>query len=125
MSHYRHVRIRFVAVRDSSRRQSLLSRRTSVGLVSMRPRDRSDVVPGFPEPAKQPPLRPPHIGERCRVEGVLHDYLGAAVVPGGEDILHVFARREWLPGSGEQPPVTLVGPEDLETSVSLIRRSAL
>lgn len=58
------------------------------------------------------------------MEGVLHDYLGASSVPGSDEIFHVFARREWLPDIGEQPPITLVRPEDPDPSVRLIHRSA-
>ena len=48
------------------------------------------------------------IGLRYRVEGILHEYLGPARLPGGSDIAHVFLRNEWRPNTPGQLPITLV-----------------
>ena len=65
------------------------------------------------------------IGQRCRVEGVLHAYLGPAYLNGEAELVHVFARREWRPGTPGQLPVSLVRDPDLADLVIPIQRSLL
>lgn len=62
------------------------------------------------------------VDQRCRVDGVLHAYLGAAHLDGEEEVLHAFARCEWRPNTPGQLPVTLVREVDLADSVVPICR---
>ena len=64
------------------------------------------------------------IGDSCRVDGVIHSYLGDAHLPDGEGIVYVFARREWLPDTPGQLPVTLVR-DDMTSSVTLTGRDSV
>jgi hypothetical protein len=48
------------------------------------------------------------IGLRYRVDGILHEYLGRASLPGSDSIAHVFIRNEWRPDTPNQLPLTLV-----------------
>lgn len=68
---------------------------------------------------RSPRLR---VDQRCRVDGVLHAYLGAAHLDGEDETLHAFARCEWRPNTPGQLPVTLVREDDLADSVVPIRR---
>lgn len=58
------------------------------------------------------------IGIRYRVDGVLHEYLGPARLPGESDIAHVFMRNEWLPDTPGQLTLTLVADQDVDEMVT-------
>lgn len=58
------------------------------------------------------------IGLRYRVEGILHEYLGPARLPGGSGLAHVFLRNEWRPNTPGQLPLTLVGEDDVDDAVT-------
>lgn len=58
------------------------------------------------------------IGLRCRVEGILHEYLGPARLPGGSEIAHVFLRNEWRPDTPGQLPLTLVEDSSVDEVVT-------
>lgn len=58
------------------------------------------------------------IGLRYRVEGILHEYLGPARLPGGSEIAHVFLRNEWRPDSAGQLPLTLVEESTVDALVT-------
>ena len=51
------------------------------------------------------------------MEGVLHEYLGAARLPGERQVVHVFLRNEWRPSTVDQLPLTLVSEATLKQSV--------
>ena len=57
------------------------------------------------------------VGLRYRVEGILHEYLGPARLPGGSDIAHVFLRNEWRPNTPGQLPLTIVEESAVDKSV--------
>jgi hypothetical protein len=61
------------------------------------------------------------IGLRYRVEGILHEYLGPARLPGGSDIAHVFLRNEWRPDTPGQLPLTLVQETEVDQLVTKTR----
>lgn len=61
------------------------------------------------------------IGLRYRVEGILHEYLGPARLPGGSDIAHVFLRNEWRPNTPDQLPLTLVEESKVDETVATTR----
>lgn len=61
------------------------------------------------------------IGLRYRVEGILHEYLGPARLPGGADIAHVFLRNEWRPNTPGQLPLTLVEEANVDKVVTKTR----
>jgi len=61
------------------------------------------------------------IGLRYRVEGILHEYLGPARLPGGSDIAHVFLRNEWRPNTPGQLPLTLVEESTIDEVVTRTR----
>lgn len=61
------------------------------------------------------------IGLRYRVEGILHEYLGPAFLPGGSDIAHVFLRNEWRPDTPGQLPLTLVRESTVDEVVTKTR----
>jgi len=61
------------------------------------------------------------IGLRYRVEGILHEYLGPACLPGGSDIAHVFLRNEWRPNTPGQLPITLVEESTVDDVVTKTR----
>lgn len=61
------------------------------------------------------------IGLRYRVEGILHEYLGPARLPGGSDIAHVFLRNEWRPNTPGQLPLTLVEESKVDETVAKTR----
>lgn len=61
------------------------------------------------------------IGLRYRVDGILHEYLGPALLPGGTDVAHVFLRNEWRPNTLGQLPLTLVDETGLDESVAKAR----
>jgi hypothetical protein len=65
------------------------------------------------------------IGQRCRVDGVLHTYLGPAHLRDVDSPVHVFHRDEWRPYTPDQLPVSLVRERDLLASVTPIQRSFL
>jgi hypothetical protein len=77
------------------------------------PHDRS------PEPIEDRSGRRIRVQDRCRIDGAAHVYLGPADLPDSEVIVHVFARREWRPGTGRQPRFTLVR-DDAISLVTLI-----
>lgn len=58
------------------------------------------------------------VGLRYRVEGILHEYLGPARLPGGSDIAHVFLRNEWRPDTPGQLPLTLVKESEVDEAVT-------
>lgn len=60
------------------------------------------------------------VGLRYRVEGILHEYLGPARLPGGE-IAHVFLRNEWRPDTQGQLPLTLVEESTVDEVVTKTR----
>jgi hypothetical protein len=61
------------------------------------------------------------IGLRYRVEGILHEYLGPARLPGESGIAHVFLRNEWRPNTPDQLPLTLVEASAVEAVVTKTR----
>lgn len=61
------------------------------------------------------------IGLRYRVEGILHEYLGPARLPGGSEIAHVFLRNEWRPDTSGQLPLTLVEESTVDELVTNTR----
>jgi hypothetical protein len=61
------------------------------------------------------------IGLRYRVEGILHEYLGPARLPGGSEIAHVFLRNEWRPDTPGQLPLTLVEESTVDELVTKTR----
>lgn len=61
------------------------------------------------------------IGLRYRVEGILHEYLGPARLPGGSAIAHVFLRNEWRPDTPGQLPLTLVVESTVDEVVTTTR----
>jgi hypothetical protein len=61
------------------------------------------------------------IGLRYRVEGILHEYLGPARLPGESGIAHVFLRNEWRPNTPGQLPLTLVEASAVEAVVTKTR----
>lgn len=61
------------------------------------------------------------VGLRYRVEGVLHEYLGPAQLPGGSEIAHVFLRNEWRPDTLGQLPLTLVEESTVDEVVTKTR----
>lgn len=61
------------------------------------------------------------VGLRYRVEGILHEYLGPARLPGRSDIAHVFLRNEWRPNTAGQLPITLVGETEVDRLVTKTR----
>ena len=61
------------------------------------------------------------IGLRYRVEGILHEYLGTARLPGGSEIAHVFLRNEWRPHTPDQLPLTLVEESTVDEVVTKTR----
>lgn len=61
------------------------------------------------------------IGLRYRVEGILHEYLGPALLPGGSDIAHVFLRNEWRSETPGQLPLTLVEESKVDRVVTKTR----
>lgn len=65
------------------------------------------------------------VDQRCRVDGILHAYLGPAHLDDEEELLHAFARCEWRPNAPDQLLVTLVRDRDLAASVVPIRRSRI
>lgn len=65
------------------------------------------------------------VDQRCRVDGILHVYLGPTRLDDDEDLLHAFARCEWRPNTPDQLPVTLVRHTDLAASVAPTRRSPI
>jgi hypothetical protein len=69
--------------------------------------------------SRSPRLR---IDQRCRVDGVLHAYLGPTHLADEGELLHAFARCEWRPNTPGQLPVTVVRDSDLAASVVPIRR---
>ena len=69
---------------------------------------------------KSPRLR---IDQRCRVDGVMHAYLGCARLDG--ELLHVFARCEWRPDTPDQQAVSLVRDTDLGAAVVPLRGSLI
>jgi hypothetical protein len=58
------------------------------------------------------------IGLRYRVEGILHEYLGTALLPEGSAVAHVFLRNEWRPDTPGQHPLTLVDEATVEQTVT-------
>lgn len=58
------------------------------------------------------------IGLRYRVEGILHEYLGPARLPGGSELAHVFLRNEWRPNTPGQLPLTIVAEPEVDDTVS-------
>jgi hypothetical protein len=62
-------------------------------------------------------------GARYRVDGVLHEYLGEAMVPDAGRKGHVFLRSEWRPFIEDQLPLTIVNSQDVDRLVSLPRRA--
>lgn len=77
------------------------------------PHDRS------PEPIEDRFGRRIHVKDRCGIDGVAHIYLGKANLPDREEIVYVFARREWQPDTDCQQPLTLVRYDEI-LSVTLI-----
>lgn len=65
------------------------------------------------------------VGQRCRVNGVLHTYLGPAHLDDTKTVVHVFHRDEWRPQTPDQLGVTLVRDRDLTTSVTRVQTSML
>jgi hypothetical protein len=61
------------------------------------------------------------IGLRYRVEGILHEYLGPARLPGRSEIAHVFLRNEWRPDTPGQLPLTLVEESTVDELVTKAR----
>jgi len=61
------------------------------------------------------------IGLRYRVEGVLHEYLGPARLPGESALAHVFLRNEWRPDTPGQLPLTLVEESEVDMAVTKTR----
>jgi hypothetical protein len=55
---------------------------------------------------------------RYFVDGILHEYLGVARLPGGEGIAHVFLLNEWRPDSAGRLPLALVDEGGLGESVA-------
>ena len=61
------------------------------------------------------------IGLRYRVEGILHEYLGSALLPDSTQVAHVFLRNEWRPNTPNQLPLTLVHEADVGHTVAMTR----
>ena len=61
------------------------------------------------------------IGLRYRVDGILHEYLGEAVLPHANTTAHVFLRNEWRPNTPDQLPLTIVRTSDIEEAVTPTR----
>jgi len=61
------------------------------------------------------------IGLRYRVGGILHEYIGDALLPDGTGVAHVFLRNEWRPNTAHQLPLTLIREDDVELSVEKSR----
>jgi hypothetical protein len=61
------------------------------------------------------------IGLRYRVDGILHEYLGRAFLPGSDRIAHVFLRNEWRPDTPDQLPLTLVDDSQADEMVTPTR----
>ena len=62
------------------------------------------------------------VGQRVRVNGSLHSYLGTTSLDSIDEPIHVFVREEWRPEPGERSSVTLVEAQDMATSVTPIRQ---
>jgi hypothetical protein len=61
------------------------------------------------------------IGLRYRVNGILHEYLGEAVLPHSNTTAHVFLRNEWRPNTPDQLPLTIVRTSDVGKTVTPTR----
>jgi len=61
------------------------------------------------------------IGLRYRVGGILHEYLGEALLPDESGVAHVFLRNEWRPNTAQQLPLTLIREDDVELTVERTR----
>lgn len=61
-------------------------------------------------------------GMRDRVDGILHDYLGEAVLSHSDTTAHVFLRNEWWPNTPDQLPLTIVGDSGVEETVTPTRQ---
>lgn len=62
------------------------------------------------------------IGLRYRVDGILHEYLGEAVLPHSDTTVHVFLRNEWRPNTPDQHPLMIVVDSDVEETVTPTRQ---
>lgn len=62
------------------------------------------------------------IGLRYRVDGILHEYLGEAVLPHSDTTAHVFLRNEWRPNTPDQLPLTIVVDSNVEETVTPTRQ---
>jgi hypothetical protein len=62
------------------------------------------------------------IGLRYRVNGILHEYLGEALLPDGDEVGHVFLRNEWRPNTPNQLPLTIVAQPQVGQAVIKTRK---
>ena len=58
------------------------------------------------------------VGARYRVEGILHVYVGPALLPASHRPVCVFERAEWRPNPADQLPFTLVDEIGVPESVT-------
>lgn len=65
------------------------------------------------------------IGLRYRVEGILHEYLGPALLPDSSKVAHVFLRNEWRSSTPGQLPLTLVEEDDVDDAVTKTKIGSL
>ena len=55
---------------------------------------------------------------RYRVHGILHDYVGSALLPDSHRMVRVFCRAEWRPNTDDQLAFTLVDDTAIPNSVT-------
>lgn len=63
-------------------------------------------------------------GLRYRVDAILHEYLGEAVLPHSDTTAHVFLRNEWRPNTPDQLPLTIAVDSGVEETVTPTRQKS-